>query len=203
LRVLDAVVAVARGSGRCGPRRLLFVHAIMAGKGKGKGIFGSPPQSSTGEGLARGSVAKVVFNMPAVVGVADTPDIGQSGDSATARMRSQLEHACADLRARDEEVDSLNATVDQVRVVFLGVVVGWVGHCVPWLTRSVSCMSQLRATLVAERQEWQDRANARTLQVEQLVCRAWTSRGYCRVAYGVGRAIAASDDRNALCCAVA
>jgi hypothetical protein len=95
---------------------------IMAGMGKG--LFGSPPESST---AVRASGCKLSFKIPADSAAA-------VDDEHTGGLRAQLQHACAGLRAKDDEVDRLTAglrakddevarltaTVTEVRVVRVG-----------------------------------------------------------------------------------
>lgn len=85
---------------------------IMAGMGKG--LLGSPPESST---AVRASGSKLYIKMPAKPATAVDDE---HADGGLARLRTQLQHACAGLRAKDEEVERLTATVAEVRVVRVG-----------------------------------------------------------------------------------
>ncbi len=68
--------------------------------GKGKALFGSQSES------ARASGTKLRLKLP-------------SPRDVLADTREQLRHATEGLRARDAEVEDLNATVAEVRVVFV------------------------------------------------------------------------------------
>ncbi len=125
----------------------------------------------------RGSRTKVILWMPKPDAEdADMEGSGQSADSDAARMRAQLDHACAGLRERDEEGWPPLSPRCVCGVSLLSAIVGGVGRGAVRLTRDVSCISQLRGLLATEREERLRAAGSRARLLKRLVRRAWGSR---------------------------